>query len=235
MRVLGLDTTVSGCHVALLENGHVLTQASDSRPRGQAEVLVPFLQDILARQSLCFQDLDLFGITTGPGAFTSIRIGLATVHGIMLGTGIPAVGMTTLRALALSALEEHEAATGNIILAAIKGQQERCFVQTFTKESINTLEEMESPHEVQDLVTHIREFTKTHAHQKVFICGTGMELLSDIYNAEVCKTTCFLPNAAVVARYAHMQYDHAPEPESFKTWPQPFYLRDADVSITKKI
>jgi tRNA threonylcarbamoyl adenosine modification protein YeaZ len=67
---------------------------------GQAERLIPMLEEMLAEAGLGWRDLFCLGVGTGPGNFTGVRISVAAARGLALGLGIPAVGVTALEALA---------------------------------------------------------------------------------------------------------------------------------------
>lgn len=68
--------------------------------RGQAEHLMPMLEEVLAEARLGWADLDAIAVGTGPGNFTGIRIGVAAARGLALGLGRPAIGVSTLEAIA---------------------------------------------------------------------------------------------------------------------------------------
>jgi tRNA threonylcarbamoyl adenosine modification protein YeaZ len=68
--------------------------------KGQAERLVPMLEEVLAEGGLGWHDLKALAVGTGPGNFTGVRIAVAAARGLALGLGIPAVGVTRLEALA---------------------------------------------------------------------------------------------------------------------------------------
>lgn len=68
--------------------------------RGHAEALVPMAERVLKASGLNFADLDRFVVTTGPGSFTGLRIGIAAARGFALVHKKPAVGVTTLAAFA---------------------------------------------------------------------------------------------------------------------------------------
>ncbi|WP_229804617.1 tRNA (adenosine(37)-N6)-threonylcarbamoyltransferase complex dimerization subunit type 1 TsaB [Neogemmobacter tilapiae] len=62
--------------------------------KGQAERLMPLIQDLLARHDVTLQDLTALGVAIGPGNFTGIRIGVAAARGMALGLNIPAIGVS---------------------------------------------------------------------------------------------------------------------------------------------
>ncbi len=96
--VLAFDT--SGPHVAAaLLHGETLTaHRSEDMKRGQAERLMPLLQDLLSENGLQWSDLDAIGVGTGPGNFTGIRISVAAARGLALALGKPSIGVTRLEA-----------------------------------------------------------------------------------------------------------------------------------------
>lgn len=98
--VLGFDTSAAHCAAALLFGDEVLAQAFVTMKKGQAENLVPILEDVLKQAGHTWADLAAIGVGTGPGNFTGIRISVALARGLSLSLGIPAVGVTALEAQA---------------------------------------------------------------------------------------------------------------------------------------
>lgn len=103
MRILALDTSGPYCAVALLSGGACLESLAEDMPRGQAERLLPLAQEVLARHDMVMRDLDAVAVGIGPGNFTGIRISVAAARGLALALEIPAVGVSTLDAMALDA------------------------------------------------------------------------------------------------------------------------------------
>ncbi|CAM3261018.1 tRNA threonylcarbamoyl adenosine modification protein YeaZ [Paracoccus aminovorans] len=97
---LGFDTSAAHCAAALLQGDRVLAQAQEDMARGQAERLMPLLQDLLAQAGVGWRDLSVIGCGTGPGNFTGIRIAVAAARGLSLSLGIPAVGVGRAEAAA---------------------------------------------------------------------------------------------------------------------------------------
>ena len=98
--VLAFDTSAAHCAAALLlPDGRVLTRL-EPMEKGQAERLMPLLEELLQAAGLGWSDLTRLAVGTGPGNFTGVRIAVAAARGLALGLGIPALGITRLEALA---------------------------------------------------------------------------------------------------------------------------------------
>jgi tRNA threonylcarbamoyladenosine biosynthesis protein TsaB len=97
MLVLAFDTATDVATSALLEDGRVLGERT-----GTARALLGDVDTLLARADVGPHDLDALVVGTGPGSFTSTRIGLAYARGLALALEIPGAGVSTLDALAVS-------------------------------------------------------------------------------------------------------------------------------------
>lgn len=102
-RLLVFDTSCGACSVAVWSGDCAVAERYEAMPRGQAERLLPMIEEALAEAGIAWGRLDAVGVTRGPGAFTGIRIGLAAARGLALARGIPAIGISTFEALAIRA------------------------------------------------------------------------------------------------------------------------------------
>jgi tRNA threonylcarbamoyladenosine biosynthesis protein TsaB len=93
MRILAIDTATSGCSLALTDDGKVLAVHREEMSRGQAEHLLPMIGALTTEAGVPLDSIDLFAATTGPGAFTGIRIALAAARGLALALGKPGIGI----------------------------------------------------------------------------------------------------------------------------------------------
>ncbi|WP_170332336.1 tRNA (adenosine(37)-N6)-threonylcarbamoyltransferase complex dimerization subunit type 1 TsaB [Ruegeria arenilitoris] len=98
--ILAFDTSAAHCAAALLRGGEIAVSKAESMTRGQAERLMPLLEEVLAEADCAWQDLDAIGVGVGPGNFTGIRISVSAARGLALGLAIPAVGVSGFEALA---------------------------------------------------------------------------------------------------------------------------------------
>ena len=97
--LLAFDTSAAHCAAALVLDGQV-TLAFEAMEKGQAERLMPLLEELLASAGVGWSDLTAIAVGTGPGNFTGVRIAVAAARGLALGLGIPAIGVTRLEAVA---------------------------------------------------------------------------------------------------------------------------------------
>jgi tRNA threonylcarbamoyladenosine biosynthesis protein TsaB len=99
MRVLALDTTTRPGSVAVIEDGRVIVDAPGDATRSHAERLPGEITDALASAGLATADIDLFAVACGPGSFTGLRIGIATIQGLAFVHGTRVAAISALRAL----------------------------------------------------------------------------------------------------------------------------------------
>lgn len=98
--VLGFDTSAAHCAAALVCGDQVLAERQLDMAKGQAEALVPLLEQVLHDAGRGWGDLAGIGVGVGPGNFTGIRLSVATARGLALGLGVPAIGVTMFDACA---------------------------------------------------------------------------------------------------------------------------------------
>jgi len=111
MRVLALDTTTRAGSVAVVDQGQVLIERTGDAARTHAERLPAEVTDALTAAHLTLADIDLFAVASGPGSFTGLRIGIATIQGFAFVSGKRVAPVSALRALAEAAAAGHRAGT----------------------------------------------------------------------------------------------------------------------------
>jgi tRNA threonylcarbamoyladenosine biosynthesis protein TsaB len=144
MRVLALDTTNRAGSVALVEDDRVVDERAGDASRNHGQRLPAELADLGAP----WLTVDVFAVASGPGSFTGLRIGIATMQGLAFVTGRPVVGVSALEALAQ--LASATAAPGTIVAPWIDAQRGEVFSALYrtTGEPVFTPErlvELEAP------------------------------------------------------------------------------------------
>jgi len=100
MLILALDSTTPAGSCALAHDGVVVREEASDGSRSPAERLPPELMNLLEHARVTLADIDAFAVATGPGSFTGLRIGIATMQGLAFAAGKPLVGVSGLDALA---------------------------------------------------------------------------------------------------------------------------------------
>lgn len=117
MNLLALDTSSEGCSAALLQGSH-LTFRSEIAPRGHTRLLMPMIRELLQESGLVPANLDAMAFACGPGSFTGLRIATGVVQGLSYGLDIPVVPVSSLQAVAASAIEKFGLAEGDGVAVA---------------------------------------------------------------------------------------------------------------------
>src|SRR6476619_1453399 len=118
MLILAIDTALDACAAGVLDTdaGKLIAQESQAMKRGHAEALMPLIARVMKESGVAFTALDRIAVTTGPGSFTGLRVGLSAARGIALAAQKAIVGVTTLTAFAAPIVAENG---GHPIVSAI--------------------------------------------------------------------------------------------------------------------
>ncbi|MDE2377892.1 tRNA (adenosine(37)-N6)-threonylcarbamoyltransferase complex dimerization subunit type 1 TsaB [Bradyrhizobium sp.] len=128
MLILAIDTALDACAAAVLdtEAGALIAQESLPMKRGHAEALMPLIARVRQAANVSFTALDRIAVTTGPGSFTGLRVGISAARGLALAAGKPAVGVTTLSAYAAEIVSRNRPAP---VISAIDARHDHVYVQ----------------------------------------------------------------------------------------------------------
>lgn len=102
MNVLALDTSTSTACVAIISTETVITESAFTCNRSLSARLVPEIGHLLSLAGMTISDIDLFAASIGPGSFTGVRCGVATIQGLALANGKPCAGFSSLAMLAMN-------------------------------------------------------------------------------------------------------------------------------------
>lgn len=128
MLILAIDTALDACAAAVLDTDANKLVAQESLPmkRGHAEALMPLLDRVMKAAAVPFADLDRIAVTTGPGSFTGLRVGLSAARGLALAANKPVVGVTTLSAFAAAPVSENGDAP---VMSVIDARHDQVYFQ----------------------------------------------------------------------------------------------------------
>jgi tRNA threonylcarbamoyladenosine biosynthesis protein TsaB len=107
VRILGLDTATWRASVGLLIDGEVAAERSQVTKGNHAVFLLPLIDEVLRAADCSLKTVDAVAVSTGPGSFTGLRVGLSVAKGIARATGTRLLAVPTLEALARTVVDQH--------------------------------------------------------------------------------------------------------------------------------
>ena len=128
MLILAIDTALDACSAGVLDTdaGKLIALESQPMKRGHAEALMPLIARVIRQAGIAFASFDRIAVTTGPGSFTGLRVGLSAARGIALAADKPAVGLTTLAAYAAPVVSEN---AEQPVISAIDARHDQVYFQ----------------------------------------------------------------------------------------------------------
>lgn len=224
MNILAFDTSMKACSVAVLrgrEGEHGLFQAFEKRDRGHMERLMPMIEQVMGKAGLEYQELDRIAVTTGPGTFTGVRIGISSARALALAADCPLVSTTSLQVMAWSAQGQLGDAAGvsqsdHSIAIAVDARRGQIYFQLYAADA----SEMTEP-----VALTLDAAARLLPGTAIFISGSAASQLANIADQ---------PNRAVRAVAAGLQPEAAVLVRKAKDLPlakgpvSPLYLRPPD-------
>jgi tRNA threonylcarbamoyladenosine biosynthesis protein TsaB len=215
MTVLAFDCAVSGMGVALVRDGVRLADLTEAG-RDQAARLLPAIAAVLAEAGVDRRELSLIAVTTGPGSFTGVRVGLAAARGLAVGLAVPLAGITTTAVLLT------QAASGDrLVIAAIDSRLGDWFCAI-------------GEGDAQPFVTSARDLGVRIAGRPSLIIGAGAKALAgDLVAAGIdAIAEEALPDPVTLARLAgDAGVDAWRARNAQEGLPRPLYLRGVNITL----
>jgi tRNA threonylcarbamoyladenosine biosynthesis protein TsaB len=221
MIILAIDTALDACSAALLDTAASKVIALESQPmkRGHAEALMPLIARVMKESGIAFISLDRIAVTTGPGSFTGLRVGLSAARGIALAAAKPVVGITTLTAYAAPVVAENGE---HPIISAIDARHDHVYFQVVAGDG-NPL--------VKPKVAPIEEAIEAAQFGAPHLVGNAATILADRWPAEMEPPFNVDSQAAPDITWIAW-VGAAVDPESAPA--RPFYLRAPDAKPPTK-
>jgi tRNA threonylcarbamoyladenosine biosynthesis protein TsaB len=231
MRVLALDTTTQAGSVALVEDDRIVHERMGDATRTHASRLPGELLAVLGAAGLTPSDVDIFAVAAGPGSFTGLRIGIATMQGLALVTGRRVVAVSALEVLAHIASANRP--EGTLIGAWMDAHRRDVFSAAYRVSdqppfTISRLVEIDPPQVGR--AQAILERWSSENRVPAVIVGVGAMLYADVIGTSSAAVSSSLL-AGAIGRLAvsYEREGRAVEPAAL----QPLYIRRPDVEIAR--
>lgn len=220
MRILAMDTATSACSVALKVGGDIVERRFEQMARGQAEALVPMIDDVLTCAEVRAEELDLIAVSQGPGAFTGIRIGLAAARGLSLAADVPCLGLTTTEAIAHGV----PAIKAGALIVALDSKRADIFIQVFDPDLAPLMDaEAVAPENLASRLSDIPGPLNIVGDA----AAVALDALEGLETAVIEGHT--VPDAAILAELAAGRFT----PGDDISVPAPLYLRPPDAKLPR--
>ena len=212
--ILNLETATKNCSVSLSKDGEIIAlKEINTGGYSHAELLHPFIEEILAHSSLKLSDLDAVAVSKGPGSYTGLRIGVSAAKGICYGNDIPLIAIPTLESLASSQKQKDY-----ILIPMLDARRMEVYACVFDS-SLSEIRKTEA--EIIDENSY-SEFLKS---SKVLFFGDGAEKCKDIIKHENANfVDGVFPSAKDMGVLADRMYGDKNFEDS--AYFEPFYLKD---------
>lgn len=128
MLILAMESTAKAASVALVRDGVLVAQSTQCSGLTHSRTLLPMAEDLLKNAGVKLSEVDRFAVAHGPGSFTGVRIGVAAVKGLAWAAEKPAVGVSTLEAMAWHGAAAGE---GSLICCAMDARRNQVYNALF--------------------------------------------------------------------------------------------------------
>ncbi len=172
MLILALDSTALSASVALCDDEHLLAEFTIHTGHTHSETLLPMVEAALAVTGRKTSDIELFACTAGPGSFTGVRIGTATIKGLAFGRDIPCIGISTLESLACNAIPLHA-----VLVPSMNARREQVYEATFLSDGQNLTRLTED--RALAIAELGKELANCHPEKPIYLMGDGAKLVYD--------------------------------------------------------
>ena len=174
MLILAFESSAKPASAALVKDGQLLSQYMQCSALTHSRTLLPMAEDMLKNAELRLSDVDLIAVAHGPGSFTGIRIGVATVKGLAWAAEKPCVGVSTLEAMAW-----HGLAVGGYICPVMDARRSQVYNAIFKIENGRPVRmTKDRPIALEDLAKEV-----TALNAPVFLVGDGAALCFEYFTA----------------------------------------------------
>lgn len=197
MLILACDTSNSTCCAGLYEGGKELEYEISLETRTHSETFMPLVERVINKAGKKYSDIDAFAVTTGPGSFTGIRIGISVVKGMSLALEKPCIAVSATHALAGSVETESDLPEDTIMVPCFDARNKRVFASVIAHHNMEELVE-EGAYSAADLGYLITEIPDIK-NKKIYVIGNGADVMREVLMALDLKAD-YAPGAVILPR-----------------------------------
>ena len=223
--IINIETSTKVCGVSLCKNGKLMDQIESKERNSHAANLAPFIDSLIKRNSIKYNELSAIAISKGPGSYTGLRIGTSTAKGLCFALDIPLIAVNTLESMAAHARNIYKEDFSGIFRPMIDARRMEVYSQAFDLK-LNSLDE------VKAIVVDEDSFRAELDSSVVLFFGDGAEKCMEIINH---KNAIYFNQAEASAlgmvelSYSKFQKQEFEDVAYF----EPFYLKEFIAAVSK--
>ena len=185
MKILAFDSSGLVASVAIVENNNLIAEYTTNYKKTHSQTLLPMLEEIVKMTETDKESFDALAVAAGPGSFTGLRIGSATVKGLALAWNIPVIAVPTLEGLAYNVW-----GTDRLICPIMDARRKQVYTGLYSFNSDDRLETImdQTPMDIADLIDQLNE-----RGEKVIFVGDGIDVYADVLKEKMTADYAFAP------------------------------------------
>jgi tRNA threonylcarbamoyladenosine biosynthesis protein TsaB len=222
MLILAIDTALDACAAGVLDTdaAAMIAQESQAMKRGHAEALMPLIARVMREAGIAFSALDRIAVTTGPGSFTGLRVGLSAARGLALAANKPVVGLSTLTAYAAPVVGQN---APQPVVSAIDARHDHVYFQVVSGDGGSLMRPRVAP---------VEEALGAAKFGAAYLVGNAAKILADRWPADAPPPFKVDPQPAPdIAWLAWLGAAVSPDTAPAR----PYYLRAPDAKPQKDL
>ena len=220
-RILLIETSTSVLSVALAQDGTVVSERVCTEARMQASLTAPLVKEVLDEAGMTAKDCDAVCVSSGPGSYTGLRVGVSTAKGLAFGAGKPLLAVGTLDILVASCHSERS----GFIVPMIDARRMEVYTAVYSGEGQRLTE-------VEAKVIGPDSFAEYLEQGEVLFVGDGALKCRDVIGQPHARFQEAFPLARHMAKAAQKAFDEG-KFENLAYF-EPFYLKDFIATVSKK-
>jgi tRNA threonylcarbamoyladenosine biosynthesis protein TsaB len=224
-RILLIETSTSVLSVALAQDGTVVSERVCTEARMQASLTAPLVKEVLDEAGLTARDCDAVCVSSGPGSYTGLRVGVSTAKGLAFGAGKPLLAVGTLDILVASCLSDPSEESPVFIVPMIDARRMEVYTAVYSGEGQRLTE-------VEAKVIGPDSFADYLEQGEVLFVGDGALKCREIIGHPHARFQEAFPLARHMAKAAQKAFDEG-KFENLAYF-EPFYLKDFIATVSKK-
>ena len=224
--ILCLETATPSCSVALVHNGEVLACEEDPKGQNHSEKITLFIDSVMKKAGISYNDLDAVAVSMGPGSYTGLRIGVSTAKGICYAVSKPLIAVETLESMAyggkvvVSSEVEKSSMNGSMLLVpAIDARRMEVYAAIFD-ENVNKIKDTEA------VIIDENSFAELKKDHHLYLFGDGADKCAEIFENDDKITVIkdFYCSAKYMNTIAQQKFNNSEFVDV--AYFEPFYLKD---------